>query len=232
VKMGESTILTDRTTPCRGRDVSGCAGRAARMRIAGGLATARGIISLLVLVPLGIGVAASPLHYAAGSDGHLVCQCAGWLLFLAGATTRWWATLYVGGRKTRDLVTEGAYSVTRNPLYLGTFLLAMSMGVLAQSATFSLGAVAVSLFYLITVLVEENNLRSLHGDRFQAYCQRVPRLLPNFRLLQSREILSVHLCGLRAELIRMCRWASIPLVCELFNHLRIEAWWPIWFELP
>lgn len=213
-------------------------GRAGRNRfVADGrfvakLAQARGLLSLLVMVPVAILVAFSPLRFPAQSYGHLACQSVGWLLFLAGAILRWWATLYVGGKKSIALITDGAYSVTRNPLYLGTYLLALSAGVLAQSATFCAGAVVVGVFYLITVSVEERKLHLLYGDSFEAYCQRVPRFLPNFRLLQCPEILSVWHRGMRSELIRMCRWVSIPFICELFNHLRAEAWWPIWFELP
>jgi len=222
----------DSTSDRREGEQAGCKRPVADGRFVAKLARARGILSLLVMIPVAVLVAFSPFHFPAPSYGHLACQCVGWLLFLIGAMLRWWATLYVGGKKSIALITDGAYSVTRNPLYLGTFLLALSVGVLAQSATFCAGVVVVGGFYLNTVSVEEHKLRLLYGDSFHAYCQRVPRFLPNFRLLQCPEILSVWHRGMRSELIRMCRWASIPFLCELFNHLRAEAWWPIWFGLP
>ena len=217
---------------CREGEPAGCRRPVADEELLAKLARARGILSLLVMIPVAVLVAFSPLRFPATSNGHLACQSVGWFLFLTGAMLRWWATLYVGGKKSIALITEGAYSVTRNPLYLGSYLLALSAGVLAQSATFCVGVIVVGGFYLVTVSVEERKLRTLYGDSFDAYCRRVPRFLPDFRLLQCPEILSVWHRGMRSELIRMGRWVSIPFVCEVFNHLRTQAWWPMWFELP
>jgi protein-S-isoprenylcysteine O-methyltransferase Ste14 len=52
-------------------------------------------------------------------------RSAGWCLW-PGATLRLWSTLYIGGRKRVVLVSDGPYSLCRNPLYVGTFLIALS----------------------------------------------------------------------------------------------------------
>ena len=142
-------------------------------------------------------------------------------------------TLYIGGRKSFDLVTEGPYSVTRNPIYLGTLLLTLLIGVWSQSGVFLLTIILVSTAYLaLTVPAEEDGLQSRHGTAFRAYCKRVPRLVPNFRLFHSSGTVDVQASGLLAEALRMCRWAWIPILCSLATHLRSEAWWPAWFSLP
>jgi protein-S-isoprenylcysteine O-methyltransferase Ste14 len=175
----------------------------------------------------------SPLHFPLDSWGQFGCQCAGWLLFLAGATMRWWATLYLGGRKSKELITEGPYSVSRNPIYIGTFALTLAIGVLSQSVAFSLAVLVVSAVYVIlTVSLEESELRAEHGEQFQAYCERVPRFIPKPDLYHSPGTISVRASGLWAEFIRACRWASIPIACDLIAHLRAEPWWPAWFALP
>ncbi len=175
----------------------------------------------------------SPLHYPLDSWGQFACQSAGWLLFLAGAAMRWWATLYLGGRKSKELITEGPYSVSRNPIYIGTFALALSIGVLSQSVTFLLAVLVVSAAYVIvTVSLEESQLRAEHGEQFRAYRQRVPRFIPKPSLYSSPGTISVRTSGLWAEFIRACRWALIPGACDLVAHLRAEAWWPTWFTLP
>ncbi len=38
------------------------------------------------------------------------------MLFLAGAAFRFWATLYLGGRKDAVVVDTGPYSLCRHPL--------------------------------------------------------------------------------------------------------------------
>jgi protein-S-isoprenylcysteine O-methyltransferase Ste14 len=193
---------------------------------------ARGWISLAILVPVGIGAALSRPHFPPASWGYSACQAAGWLLFLAGGAMRWWAMLYVGGRKTTELVTTGPYSITRHPVYLGTFLLALSAAVLSQSVVFFAAVLVARMAYLgVTVPPEERKLLDRHGEEFAAYCRRVPRLLPSFGRFQSPETIEVHVRGLRTELVRTCRYVWIPLACEVLTRLRVEDWWPIRFSL-
>jgi protein-S-isoprenylcysteine O-methyltransferase Ste14 len=194
---------------------------------------ARGWISIAILGPVAIAAALSPLHWPAGSWGHFCCQSAGWLLFLAGAGMRWWATLYVGGRKSNTLVTDGPYSITRHPVYLGTFLLTLAVGAFSQSLSLVLATVAARLAYVgVTVPPEERRLRTQHGAAFDAYAQRVPRFLPKPWQFSSPETIEVRLRGLWIEFTRMCRWVWIPILCELLVRARTEPWWPIWFRLP
>ena len=195
------------------------------------LAHGRGWISIVVIAPAGVVSAFSPLRYAPGTWGCFFFEAAGWLLFLVGAGFRWWSTLYIGGRKEIRLVSDGPYSLSRNPIYLGTFLLTLAAGVLTRSALFLLAVVLVSAAYVaFTVTAEEERLIAIYGDEFRRYCERVPRFIPRFRLFHSTETIEVQIRGLRAELIRTCRWVWIPILCDLVTHLRSEAWWPVWFS--
>jgi protein-S-isoprenylcysteine O-methyltransferase Ste14 len=196
----------------------------------------RAVISIAILVPAAVGAAFSKPHYAIDSWQQFGFESAGWLLFLAGAGFRWWATLYVGGRKSTELVTIGPYSICRNPVYVGTFLLTLSVGVFSQSAAFVAAvAVAACAYLFLTLPVEEDGLRRRHGEEFQAYCRQVPSFFPRFSQYHSPETISLHISGLWVELIRTCRWVWIPILCNLVTHLRATEWWPMWpggFQLP
>lgn len=197
------------------------------------LARSRGWVAILLLVPAGVVGGASPLHCPPGTWGFFLFQLFGWLLFLAGAVFRWWSILYVGGKKLQTLVVEGPYSITRNPIYLGTCLLTLSAAVFSQSLLFFVAILAVAVAYVrFTVQDEERLLLALHQDRFREYCARVPRLLPNFRLLHSPRAVDVQVTGLKAEFRRTCRWVWIPLLCLILSQLRSESWWPTWFQMP
>jgi len=91
-------------------------------------------------------------------------------------------------------------------------------------------AVVSAAYVAFTVTTEEERLIAIYGDDFRQYCQRVPRFLPDFRLFRSPQTIEVQVSGLRSELIRTCRWAWIPILCDLATHLRSEAWWPIWLS--
>ena len=112
------------------------------------------------------------------------------VLFIAvGELLRIWAVGYAGASTrartlgaARDLVTTGPYAYVRNPLYLGNFLL--SLGVCLVANVYWLVAVLVIgyfLQYLPIIAVEEAYLLASCGPVYQAYRERVPRFIPQFR---------------------------------------------------
>ena len=101
------------------------------------------------------------------------------VLVLPGLSLRGYAAGYV--RKNAELTTSGPYAYTRNPLYLGSMMIAF--GFAAASRSVPLFAILVTLFvliYLPTIRSEEAFLRATFPD-FPAYSQQVPRLLPRLR---------------------------------------------------
>jgi protein-S-isoprenylcysteine O-methyltransferase Ste14 len=85
-----------------------------------------------------------------------------------------------GGRErrvyARELVTDGLYAHTRNPMYIGNMLILV--GVAIASDSWACVAAAIPLFvfaYACIVAAEEEFLRGQFGEMFDAYCRRVPR---------------------------------------------------------
>jgi protein-S-isoprenylcysteine O-methyltransferase Ste14 len=98
------------------------------------------------------------------------------LLVLPGLWLRAYASGYV--KKNKELTQTGPYAYTRNPLYLGSILIAAGFAIALLS--WPVAAMLTAMFLIIYVPViasEERFLRSNFAD-FAAYCQRVPRLLP------------------------------------------------------
>jgi protein-S-isoprenylcysteine O-methyltransferase Ste14 len=76
------------------------------------------------------------------------------------------------------LVTRGALAYTRNPLYLGTVAAAAGAGVAFESVVvIGYAALLWVAYHLLTVYHEEPELREELGERYEAYCERVPRWL-------------------------------------------------------
>jgi len=81
-------------------------------------------------------------------------------------------------RKNAELATTGPYAYTRNPLYLGSVLIAVGFVVAARNLWIGAGALAMFLFIYVPVIkAEEAYLRSAFPG-YAAYAERVPRLLP------------------------------------------------------
>jgi Phospholipid methyltransferase len=81
--------------------------------------------------------------------------------------------------KQQVLTVTGPYAYTRNPLYLGSAILALGVGIATHSYPSSIILLAYfALFYTIVMRREENELRFHHGEAFEAYAQAVPLFFP------------------------------------------------------
>lgn len=108
------------------------------------------------------------------------------LLALLGTLFRVWGTAYIGSfvvksstMHAREVVAAGPYRYLRNPLYLGSFLFAVSVTIFMppSGAIFALIASFVQMLRLI--LREEFYMESQQGEAYLAYKRRVSRLLPS-----------------------------------------------------
>jgi Phospholipid methyltransferase len=81
--------------------------------------------------------------------------------------------------KDRELATTGPYACSRNPLYLGSALLAVGFAIAGHSwiAGVLLGAY-FGVFYYAVMRNEEEDLRTRFGRAFDEYAARVPLFLP------------------------------------------------------
>ncbi len=69
---------------------------------------------------------------------HERVELAGFVAMIVSIVGRAWCSLYIGGRKKSEIVDRGPYSVTRNPLYLFSFIGAFGIGAQSGSVTIAL----------------------------------------------------------------------------------------------
>jgi protein-S-isoprenylcysteine O-methyltransferase Ste14 len=81
-------------------------------------------------------------------------------------------------KKNRELTVTGPYAYTRNPLYLGSMLIAAGFALAALSWPLALLlAFGFAIIYIPVIASEEKFLRSAFPE-FDSYCRGVPRLIP------------------------------------------------------
>ncbi|MGA2896801.1 MAG: isoprenylcysteine carboxylmethyltransferase family protein [Acidobacteriaceae bacterium] len=130
-------------------------------------------IARRIRVPMGFVFAALYLWLARPSWRAMAASAA---LVLPGLWLRGYASGYV--RKDAELTTTGPYAHTRNPLYLGSMLIAFGFAAAAASwVILALLAMLFAAIYIPTILSEEAYLREHFAD-YEAYARAVPRLLP------------------------------------------------------
>ncbi|MBX9790846.1 MAG: isoprenylcysteine carboxylmethyltransferase family protein [Pirellulales bacterium] len=187
----------------------------------------RAVIGIAILAPFAV---AGLFHTPLGESQpwlKLALDALGWAFFVAGTGLRLWATLYIGGHKGKELVSEGPYSLCRNPLYLGIFLLVLSIAFFLGSPLLAIGLGLALLVYLrATVASEERRLQARQGAVFDEYCARVPRFWPRFDGFRAGEKLEIDLRTLWLEARRALRWCAIPLACELVRLVESLPGWP------
>jgi protein-S-isoprenylcysteine O-methyltransferase Ste14 len=163
---------------------------------------------------------------------HELIEAYGLAFILIGIGGRLWSILYIGGRKSAELVSTGPYSVTRNPLYFFSTIAAAGVGAQTGSIVISVlaGLSCAGAFYLVT-LREERYLRSVLGAPYEAYLGEVPRFLPNPRLFRDLDEVAFRPRVFNQTLLDgMAFFLAIPFF-ELVERGQEMGFIPILFRL-
>ena len=81
--------------------------------------------------------------------------------------------------KQEVLTVTGPYAYTRNPLYLGSAILALGAGIATYSwISISILVIYFAVFYSIVMRREERELHLRHGESFEEYARTVPLFVP------------------------------------------------------
>ncbi|HST11225.1 MAG TPA: isoprenylcysteine carboxylmethyltransferase family protein [Terriglobales bacterium] len=130
-------------------------------------------IARRIRVPLGFAFAAFYLWIARPTWTSLAI---GALVTAPGILLRALASGHV--KKNEELTTSGPYAYTRNPLYLGSLIMAVGFAIAARSIWVLIVMFGMfAAIYLPVIRAEEKFLRSTFSN-FDDYAQNVPRLLP------------------------------------------------------
>jgi len=101
---------------------------------------------------------------------------AGGIVACIGVAIRAWATGHIV--KNQTLTTTGPYAHTRNPLYLGSFFLALGFAICTHWAAIGLVALFWLVVYKPTIERERDFLRDVYGAAYREYEAHVPAFLP------------------------------------------------------
>jgi protein-S-isoprenylcysteine O-methyltransferase Ste14 len=126
-----------------------------------------------IRVPLGFAFAVLYLWLARPTPLSMLLSL---LLVVPGLMLRGYASGYV--RKNAELTVTGPYAHTRNPLYLGSMMIAFGFAAASLSAWIAAALVLLFAAIYIPVIRGEEEYLEAHFAGFAAYRRAVPRLLP------------------------------------------------------
>ena len=148
-----------------------------------------------------------------------------WSVGFAGSETR--TTSGVGGTY---LVTQGPYSVVRNPLYVGNIMLYVGIGIMSM-ALFPYLQIFAFLFFLFQyyciILAEEDFLSNKFEGTFSQYTDSVKRFVPRFNkvpeIIKSKLIFNIN-DGIRSEkrsLQAFLFTSSVIVAFYILNEMKV-----------
>jgi protein-S-isoprenylcysteine O-methyltransferase Ste14 len=127
-----------------------------------------------IRVPLGFIFAAVFFIFAKPTAMTLAI---GGAIALIGVAVRAWASGHI--RKAKTLAVTGPYARTRNPLYVGSFIL--GVGFTVAAGVWWLAIIFIALFlgiYLPVMRVEARDMQRIFGAEFEEYERNVPLFIP------------------------------------------------------
>jgi hypothetical protein len=153
-------------------------------------------------------------------------------LAAVGAFGRLWCSLYIAGYKNNTLISEGPYSLCRNPLYFFSFIGAIGVGLSMGNLTVPVMIVAgFAIYYPLVVSGEEARLTEIHGERFQNYRNNTPAFFPRFSAFREPGEYTVQPKIFRKDLGDAVWFIWIVFFLQLMAALRSLAYIPTLFTL-
>ncbi|MBN2713517.1 MAG: DUF1295 domain-containing protein [Planctomycetes bacterium] len=174
---------------------------------------------------------------------HIICA----LIALAGLFVRGFTIGYTpsgtSGRNVRKqqasvLNTTGIYSITRNPLYLGNFLIWLGILIFTQNLiVVAVGCLFFFLVYRKIIKAEESFLESTFGEEYTLWREKTPCIIPGFGLWRApdrkfswQRLLRREYASIFATIFTFC---IIEIFQESFEHgeLSVSTESICWFAI-
>jgi protein-S-isoprenylcysteine O-methyltransferase Ste14 len=149
-------------------------------------------------------------------------------LFLAGmilvgiaSLGRMWCSLYIAGYKDDKLVTDGPYSLCRNPLYFFSMIGVLGIGFATETFTFPILFVLLfALYYPFVIRSEERRLGQLFGAAFDQYTKRISAFFPRFSTFSEPANYMVKPAVYRNHIFSALWFVWIVGILEVIEGLR------------
>jgi protein-S-isoprenylcysteine O-methyltransferase Ste14 len=147
----------------------------------------------------------------------------GFVLVVFGSFGRIWASLYIEGNKTKNLITAGPFSMVRNPLYFFSLIMLIGFSLALKAIYLPLALLLIFvLFHVPTIANEEKKLQDIHGEKFKSYVKSTPRLIPNifkYKRPETGEKVLVKISRINGVLIEVIGYLFLYTLIDIIYFI-------------
>lgn len=155
------------------------------------------------------------------------------IFVIIAAFGRLWALAYISGHKTKDLITEGPYSIVRNPLYFFSLIGAVGIGIMTNNVlVLGLIVILFGLYYPFVIRAEEKHLREVHGEAFDKYREKTPMFIPRFSLFREPPHYIIDTRLFRRAFLSVMWFPLMFMVLVVIERLHNTGIIPVLLTLP
>jgi protein-S-isoprenylcysteine O-methyltransferase Ste14 len=199
--------------------------------------TARSRINKRILIPKllflpAIAFAVVSSHvYVEDGFWDTTWEVVSFLILLIAAFGRVWTSAFISGRKDHELVTDGPYSATRNPLYFFSFLGYVGAGLAFEKLTVAFAcAIIFVLSHWPTIMAEEKKLRAKYGERYNEYARTVPRFWPRIGHLKLLDSVTFSPKIFNRAVLDCGLIMSTYILAHFIEYAQFAGWVPVYIH--
>ena len=160
-------------------------------------------------------------------------EASGLFLLTTCSMGRLWALMYISGNKRLELVTDGPYSIVRNPLYFFSLIGALGIGLVSENLLIlALMVVFYAVYYPFTILAEEKKLEGTFGDAYLEYKRRTPRFLPKPSLYKGAESYTINAKVFVRNFIDGMWFIWIFILLHTIEMAQNSGYLPVYWKIP
>jgi len=135
----------------------------------------RSFVGILCLIALLFFSTPSPVSVAIG-----------FFFIVAGMFFRAWATGYIN--KDKELATKGPFSLSRNPLYFGNFILGLGIAIAGKNLTSYIIFFAFYLaFFPFLMVYEHHRMKKFFGPQFEEWRKKTNLFFPKIKRIEDTD---------------------------------------------